>query len=61
MTPHDRLLIIANNKHIKSNFELLERLEREIETDLPKTIVLDPNAEQELLVKRIRLYDDTEN
>ena len=57
MKPQTRLLIIANNRNAKSNFELLERLERDIKTDLPTTIILDPNAEQELIIKKHTLYD----
>lgn len=57
MKPQTRLLIIANNRNEKSNFELLERLERDIKTDLPTTIILDPNAEQELIIKKHTLYD----
>ena len=49
--------MIANNKHAKSNFKLLETLERDIKTDLPTTILLDPNAEQELTIKKHVLYD----
>jgi len=61
MKPQTRMLVIANNRHAKSNFELLERLEKQIKTDLPITIILDPNAEEELMIKKITLYEDTEN
>ena len=61
MKPQTRLLIIANNKNVKSNFELLERLERDIKTDLPTTIILDPNAEEELTIRKITLYEDKKN
>jgi len=57
MKPQTRLLIIANNKNVKNNFELIERLERDIKTDLPTTIILDPNSEQDLIIKKHTLYD----
>lgn len=57
MRPQSRLLVIANNKNVKSNFELLKKLESDIKTQMPVTIVLDPNAKQELTIKKHVLYD----
>jgi len=57
MTPQTRLLFIANNRNAKSNFELIERLQLQVNTSMPTTILLDPNAKQELTIKKHVLYD----
>lgn len=61
MNKQERLLVIANNKHIESNFKLIEELTESIKSNLPITIILDPNAEEPLIMRQHTLYEDTEN
>lgn len=61
MRKQERLLVIANNKHIESNFKLIEELTESLNNNLPITIVLDPNAEEPLITRQHTLNEDTEN